>query len=56
MERINVMVCAGTGCTSSNSAGLVDKFNELLPKYGLEKEVKVITSVRIATSFLSALA
>ncbi len=42
MERINVMVCAGTGCTSSNSAGIVDKFNELLPKYELEKEVKVI--------------
>lgn len=42
MERINVMICAGTGCTSSNSAKIFDKFNELLPKYELENEVKVI--------------
>lgn len=42
MERINVLICAGTGCTSSNSALLVQKFNELLPQYGLEEEVKVI--------------
>ncbi|MCI5773731.1 MAG: SLBB domain-containing protein, partial [Erysipelotrichaceae bacterium] len=42
MERINVLICAGTGCTSSNSALLVQKFNELLPQYGLEDEVKVI--------------
>lgn len=42
MERTNVLICAGTGCTSSNSALLVDKFNELLPQYGLDGEVKVI--------------
>ncbi len=42
MERINVLICAGTGCTSSNSGLLVQKFNELLPQYGLEDEVKVI--------------
>ncbi len=42
MERINVLVCAGTGCTSSNSILVVDKFNEMIEKYGLKDEVKVI--------------
>ena len=42
MERIDVLICAGTGCTSSNSAKIFEKFNELLPKYQLENEVKVI--------------
>ena len=42
MERINVMICAGTGCTSSNSALVAEKFREVLPVYGLEDEVKII--------------
>ncbi|MEG0177232.1 NADH-quinone oxidoreductase subunit NuoF [Anaerorhabdus sp.] len=42
MERINVLVCAGTGCTSSNSMLVVDKFNEMLEKYNLTEEVKII--------------
>ena len=42
MERINVMICAGTGCTSSNSALVAEKFHEVLPVYGLEDEVKII--------------
>lgn len=42
MERIQVLVCAGTGCTSSNSAALIEKFNESLDKYNLKDEVKII--------------
>lgn len=42
MERINVLVCAGTGCTSSNSGFIVEKFAEILEKYDLVEEVKVI--------------
>ncbi len=42
MERLQVLVCAGTGCSSSNSAEIVTRLNEALVKYGLEKEVKVI--------------
>ncbi len=42
MERLQVLVCAGTGCTSSQSTEIVAQFNEHLVKYGLEKEVKII--------------
>ena len=44
MYRSNVLVCGGTGCTSSNSLKIVDKLNEELVKQGLEKEVNVITT------------
>lgn len=42
MERINVLVCAGTGCSSSNSSLIFDKFEECIIKYGLKDEVKII--------------
>ena len=42
VERVNVLVCAGTGCTSNNSALVYEKFGESLKKFGLENEVKVI--------------
>ncbi|MCH4207583.1 MAG: NADH-quinone oxidoreductase subunit NuoF [Solobacterium sp.] len=42
MYRTNVLCCAGTGCTASNSAKIYDNFNECLKKYGLEEEVKVV--------------
>lgn len=42
MERLHVLVCAGTGCTSSESAKVVEKFHEELAKAGLTSEVKVI--------------
>ena len=42
MERLQVLVCAGTGCTSSESAKVVEKFHEELAKAGLTSEVKVI--------------
>lgn len=42
MERIHVLVCAGTGCTSSNSAKIFTRFNECIKTAGLEGEVKLI--------------
>ena len=44
MYRSNILVCGGTGCTSSNSLQIVDKLKEELEKHGLEKEVNVITT------------
>ena len=40
--RSHVLVCGGTGCHSSNSGGIRDKFNELLVEKELDKEVQVI--------------
>lgn len=48
MEKSNsiyekeIMVCGGTGCTSSNSEGIIEKLREELKKNGLEKRVNVI--------------
>ena len=44
MYRSNVLVCGGTGCTSSNSLQIAEKLKEELAKKGLEKEVNVITT------------
>ena len=41
MERINVLVCSGTGCTSSKSPEIIEKFKEAIRKYELEGEVRV---------------
>ena len=40
--RAHVLVCGGTGCSSSGSAKLIDRFNDKLAENHLEKEVKVI--------------
>ncbi|MGI5919498.1 MAG: NADH-quinone oxidoreductase subunit NuoF [Christensenellales bacterium] len=40
--RSHVLVCGGTGCTSSNSPKIMEKFEEEIIKAGLEKEVKVV--------------
>ena len=40
--RSHVMVCGGTGCTSSNSAAVIAEFEKLLAEKGLDKEVKVV--------------
>ena len=44
MYRSNVLVCGGTGCTSSNSLQIVEKLKEELKNKGLEKDVNVITT------------
>ena len=40
--RSHVLVCGGTGCTSSGSLAIIDKFHEELNKQGLDKEVQVV--------------
>lgn len=40
--RSHVLVCGGTGCTSSDSPKIMDKFNEEIINAGLDKEVKVV--------------
>ena len=42
MFRSNVLVCGGTGCTSSNSEQIIERLKEEIKAQGLEKEVNVI--------------
>ena len=42
MVRSHVLVCGGTGCTSSNSHAILDEFNNQLAANGLENEVKTV--------------
>ncbi len=40
--RAHVLVCGGTGCSSSGSTELIKRFEEQIAKNGLDKEVKVV--------------
>ena len=42
LYRAHVLVCGGTGCTSSGSQQLMERFEQQLQEKGLEKEVKVV--------------
>ena len=42
MIRAHVLVCGGTGCTSSGSPKIQDAFNQEIEKNGLSEEVKVV--------------
>ena len=42
MYRSHVLVCGGTGCTSSGSAKVIDALKAELEKNGLTEEVQVI--------------
>lgn len=42
MYRSNVLVCGGTGCTSSNSEKIIEALEKEIKAKGLEKEVNVI--------------
>ena len=42
MYRSHVLVCGGTGCTSSNSELIIEKLKEQIQEKGLEKEVNVV--------------
>ena len=42
LVRAHVLVCAGTGCTSSGSAKVLAKFKDEVKSAGLEKEVAVV--------------
>ena len=42
MIRAHILVCGGTGCTSSNSKAVQAAFTESLEKFGLTEEVKLV--------------
>ena len=42
LYRAHVLVCGGTGCTSSGSAQLIEEFEQQLKENNLDKEVKVV--------------
>ena len=42
MYRSHVLVCGGTGCTSSGSQAIIDAFESEIQKNGLDKEVAVV--------------
>ena len=42
MIRTNVLCCAGTGCTASQSGKIYANFIEQIQKFGLQDEVKVV--------------
>lgn len=42
MYRSHVLVCGGTGCTSSHSAEIIAKFEKEIAEKGLADEIKVI--------------
>ena len=42
MYRSHVLVCGGTGCTSSNSAAIIEALEAQIAEKGLSEEIKVI--------------
>ena len=42
MIRSHVLICGGTGCTSSNSPAIRKKMEESLTAHGLAEEIKVV--------------
>lgn len=44
MIRSHVLICAGTGCTSSGSGAVKEKLVEELAKNGLTDEIKIVST------------
>ena len=42
MIRAHVLICGGTGCTSSGSVSIQEAFAEQLEKNGLTDEIKIV--------------
>ncbi len=42
LVRSHIMVCGGTGCTSSGSNKIIDKFNEELAKHDMLSEFEIV--------------
>ena len=40
--RSHILICRGTGCTSSGSDQVADAFDKYIKEEGLEQEVKVV--------------
>ena len=45
MYRSHVLVCGGTGCTSSGSQQIIETLKAELEKNGLSNEVSVVQTV-----------
>ena len=53
MFRSNVLVCGGTGCTSSNSELIIQRLKEEIKAKGLEKEVNVVRTGSVSYTHLT---
>ncbi len=42
LYRAHVLICGGTGCSSSGSMQIIERFEQQVKEQGLEKEVKVV--------------
>lgn len=42
MYRSHVLVCGGTGCTSSNSPAIIEALEKEITDRGLQEEIKVV--------------
>ena len=42
LYRAHVLICGGTGCTSSGSQELISLFEQQLKEKNLDKEIKVV--------------
>lgn len=42
MVRSYVMICGGTGCTSSNSKAIQEEFKKQLREFNLDEEIKIV--------------
>ena len=42
MIRAHVLICGGTGCTSSGSKAIQEAFAENIEKNGLSEEIKIV--------------
>jgi len=42
LARGHVLVCGGTGCTSSNSSKIIEEFEKNLAEKGIQDEIKVV--------------
>ncbi|RLD58427.1 MAG: NADH-quinone oxidoreductase subunit J/K [Bacteroidetes bacterium] len=43
-NKINILVCGGTGCRASNGETIIDNFKQEIEKNGLEGQVSVVTT------------
>ncbi len=42
LERMHILICGGTGCLSSHSKSIRQEFDEVLAKYEMSEEVKMV--------------
>ena len=48
MYRSHVLVCGGTGCTSSNSQQIIEALEKEIGEQGLSEEIKVVRTAASA--------